>query len=58
MMTVTTTADLLLRKNQQLTNISQEIGALRFESMLATRETLTLQQKHKFRDFIQLHLEQ
>lgn len=58
MMVGTETVELLRSKNQQLARIRQEIGALRFESMLATRETLTLQQRQKFRDLVQPHLEQ
>lgn len=52
----TETAELLRSKNAQLAIVRQEIDTLRFESMLATREILTLQQRQKFRDLVQLRL--
>ncbi|MEM8673968.1 MAG: Spy/CpxP family protein refolding chaperone [Cyanobacteria bacterium P01_G01_bin.67] len=52
MMVGTEPVELLRAKNQQLNNLRQEIGALRFESMLATREILTPQQREKFRDLV------
>lgn len=58
MMVGVETSKRLRRKNRQLAKVRQEIDALLFESMLATRETLTLQQRQKFRDLVQLKLEQ
>ena len=49
MMIGTESVELIRTKNQQLVTLRQEIGALRFESMLATREILTPQQRQKFR---------
>ena len=40
-------------KNQQLVSLRQEIGTLRFETMLATREILTLPQRQKFRELVE-----
>lgn len=56
MMVGTEPVELLRAKNQQLNNLHQEIGTLRFESMLATREILTPQQREKFRDLVQARL--
>lgn len=53
MMVGTEPADLLRTKNQQLNNLRREMGILRFESMLATREILTPQQRLKFRELVQ-----
>ena len=52
MMVGTEPVELLRAKNQQLTLLRQELGALRFESMLATREILTPQQRQKFRELV------
>lgn len=52
MMVGTETADLVRSKNNQLVIVRQEIDTLKFESMLATREILTLQQRRKFRDLV------
>ena len=52
MMVGTEPVELLRTKNQQLSILRQEIGALRFESMLATREILTPQQRQKFRELV------
>ena len=49
-------ANLIRAKNQQLVSLRQEIGELRFESMLATREILTPQQRQKFRKIIESQL--
>lgn len=57
MMVGTETEKLLRSKNRQLTKIRHEISTLRFESMLATREILTLQQRQKFRDLVRPQLE-
>ena len=53
MMVGTAPIESLRAKNQQLNVLRQEMGTLRFESMLATREILTLQQRQKFRDLVQ-----
>ncbi|MGD1922340.1 MAG: Spy/CpxP family protein refolding chaperone [Pleurocapsa sp.] len=50
----TESVDLIRAKNRQLVNLREEIGELRFESMLATREILTPQQRQKFREIIEL----
>ena len=52
MMVGTAAVELLRAKNRQLSTLRQEMGSLRFESMLATREILTLQQRQKFRELI------
>lgn len=44
---------LLRAKNQQLSVLRQEMESLHFESMLATREILTPQQRLKFRALVQ-----
>ena len=56
MMVGTEPVKLLRTKNQQLSILRQEIGALRFESMLATREILTPQQRQKFRELVTTQL--
>ena len=48
--------EVLRAKNQQLSLLRQEIGTLRFESMLATREILTPQQRQKFRELVNSQL--
>lgn len=58
MMVGTEPVELLRAKNQQLSVLRQEIGALRFESMLATREILTPQQRQKFRELVASQLAQ
>lgn len=50
--------ELIRAKNQQLVNLRQEIGALHFESILATREILTPQQRQKFRKLVESQLAQ
>ena len=52
MMVGTQPTQLLRAKNQQLNVVRQEMETLRFESMLATREILTLQQRQKFRELV------
>ena len=54
----TESVELIRAKNEQLVNLRQEIGELRFESMLATREILTPQQRQKFREIIESQLAQ
>ncbi len=56
MMSGTESVELIRTKNQQLVTLRQEIGALRFESMLATREILTPQQRQKFRKILESQL--
>jgi periplasmic protein CpxP/Spy len=56
MMVGTESVELIRAKNQQLVTLHQEIGALSFESMLATREILTPQQRQKFRELVNLQL--
>lgn len=58
MMVGTEPVELLRAKNQQLSVLRQQIGTLRFESMLATREILTPQQRRKFRELVALQLAQ
>lgn len=58
MMAGTEPINLIRAKNQQLVTLQQEIGILRFESMLATREILTPQQRQKFRKLVKSHLSQ
>jgi periplasmic protein CpxP/Spy len=43
---------LLRAKNQQLCALRQEMESLHFESMVATREILTPQQRQKFRELV------
>ena len=52
MMVGTEPTELLRAKNQQLNTLRQQMGMLRFESMLATREILTPQQRLKFRELV------
>ena len=52
MMVGTEPIESLRAKNQQLNVLRQEMGTLRFESMLATREILTPQQRQKFRELV------
>ena len=54
----TESVELIRAKNRQLVNLRTEIGELRFESMLATREILTPQQRQKFREIIESQLTQ
>ena len=56
LMVSTKPTHLIRAKNQQLVNLRREIGQLRFESMLATREILTPEQRQKFRDIIDSQL--
>ena len=56
MMIGTESVESIRTKNQQLVTLRQEIGALRFESMLATREILTPQQRQKFRKILESQL--
>ena len=56
MMVGTEPEELLRATNQQLNALRQEIGTLRFESMLATREILTPRQRKKFRELVNSRL--
>ncbi len=56
MMIGTESVELIRAKNQQLVTLRQEIGALHFESMLATREILTPQQRQKFKKILESRL--
>lgn len=56
MMVGTESVELLRQKNQELNLMRQEMSSLRFESMLATREILTPQQRQKFRELVKLQL--
>ncbi|WP_319423204.1 Spy/CpxP family protein refolding chaperone [Pleurocapsa sp. FMAR1] len=56
MMIGTESVELIRTKNQELVILRQEIGALRFESMLATREILTPQQRQKFKKILESRL--
>ncbi len=58
LMVGTESAELLRAKNKQLVSLRAEIGKLRFESMLATREVLTPEQRQKFREIIDSQLAQ
>ena len=58
MMVGTEKVELIRAKNEQLLALRQEIEKLRFESMLATREILTLQQRLKFREIMESQLAQ
>ena len=56
MMVGTEPEELLRATNRQLNALRQEIGTLRFESMLATREILTPRQREKFRELVNSRL--
>ena len=58
LMVGTESAELIRSKNKQLASLREEIGELRFESMLATREILTPQQRQKFREIMESQLPQ
>ncbi len=53
MMAGTNTVAEIRAKNQELVLLQQKIGQLRFESMLATREILTPEQRQKFLEIIE-----
>lgn len=53
MISGTQRVDLVRAKNQELVRLREEIGELRFEGMLATREILTPEQRQKFREIIE-----
>ena len=58
LMVGTEPVELIRAKNRQLVDLRQEIGQLRFESMLSTREILTPQQRQKFREIMESQLAQ
>ena len=57
LMVGTEPAELIRAKNRQLVDLREEIGELRFESMLATREILTPRQRQKFKEIMELQLD-
>ena len=52
MMVGTEPIELLRAKNEKLSILRQEVGALRFESMLAIRKILTPQQRQKYKELV------
>ena len=52
MMVGTEPVELLRAKNEKLSILRQELGALRFESMLAIRKILTPQQRQKYKELV------
>ena len=56
LMVGTEPVELVRAKNKQLVDLRHEIGQLRFEIMLATREILTPQQRQKFREIMESQL--
>ena len=52
MMVGTEPVELLRAKNEKLSILRQEVGALRFESMLAIRKILTPQQRQKYKELV------
>ena len=56
MMVGTEPVELLRAKNERLNVLRQEIGALRFESMLAIRKILTPQQRQKYKELVNSQL--
>ena len=56
MMVGTEPVELLRAKNQKLSILRQEVGALRFESMLAIRKILTPQQRQKYKELVNSQL--
>ncbi|NES87603.1 MAG: Spy/CpxP family protein refolding chaperone [Moorea sp. SIO2B7] len=48
MMTGNASRDAILRQHQKVASLRQELGNLRFQSMLDTREVLTEEQRQKF----------
>lgn len=53
MMTGTDSIAAIRAKNRELVLLRQKVGELHFESMLATREVLTLEQRQKFKEIIE-----
>ena len=56
MMVGTEPVELLRAKNKKLSILRQELGALRFESMLAIRKILTPQQRLKYKELVNSQL--
>ena len=56
MMVGTEPVELLRAKNKKLSILRQELGALRFESMLSIRKILTPQQRQKYRELVNSRL--
>ncbi|MBE9168469.1 Spy/CpxP family protein refolding chaperone [Pleurocapsales cyanobacterium LEGE 06147] len=57
MMVGTDTTEVIRSQHQQVVQLRQELGELRFESMLAIREILTPEQRQKFAQIMQSHRE-
>lgn len=53
MMAGTDSVESIRAKNQELVLLRQKVGELHFESMLATREVLTPEQRQKFREIVE-----
>ncbi len=53
MMQGNTSENDLRRKHQEIVNLRQQMGKLRFESMLEMRNVLTTEQRQKFAQFLQ-----
>ncbi len=52
MMASTESATIIRTKHQEILNLRQELGELQLETMLATREVLTLEQRQDFADIL------
>ncbi|MEM9276807.1 MAG: Spy/CpxP family protein refolding chaperone [Cyanobacteria bacterium P01_F01_bin.143] len=52
MMSGNESATMIRRKHQEILNLRQELGKLQLESMLQTREILTLEQRQNFADLL------
>ena len=52
MMASTTSATTIRTKHQEILKIRQKLGELQLETMLATREVLTLEQRRNFADLL------
>lgn len=53
MMAGTDSVESIRAKNRELVLLRQKVGELHFESMLATREVLTPEQRQKFREIVE-----
>ena len=52
MMASTTSATMIRTKHQEILKLRQKLGELQLETMLATREVLTLEQRRNFADLL------
>ena len=52
MMASAESATIIRTKHQEILNLRQELGELQLETMLATREVLTLEQRQDFADIL------